>query len=194
MRLFVALDLEESIREKIAVYLQGLSGFAPEARWASAESLHVTLKFVGEQPEAEIPRLQDALAEIEGKRFSLAFHGYGFFPTAQAARVFWVGIEAGEELTGLAAKVDSALAALAIPPEEHAFTPHLTLARCGSGAPHLRREGKSGAKLARLQKQLAAMAPPDFGTMTAREFYLYRSQLSPGGSRFSKLASFPLRG
>jgi RNA 2',3'-cyclic 3'-phosphodiesterase len=194
MRLFVALDLEEEIRRRIALYLQGLSGFAPEARWAAAESLHVTLKFIGEQPEQQVPSLQEALASVQTQPISLAFKGYGFFPTARAPRVFWLGIEADEALPNLAAKVDTALAALAIPREEHALTPHLTLARSGSGAPRLRREEKSSSRFERLQKQLAAMATPDFGTMTAREFFLYRSQLSPKGSQYTKLAGFPLRG
>jgi 2'-5' RNA ligase len=194
MRLFVAIDLEEETRRRIAVYLQGLSGFAPEARWAGSESLHVTLKFIGEQPEEQIPVLQKALASVQTKPISLAFRGYGFFPTARAPRVFWLGIEANEDLPNLAAQADTALAALAIPREEHAFTPHLTLARSGSGAPRLRREEKSSSRFERLQKQLAAMPTPDFGTMTAREFFLYRSQLSPKGSHYTKLASFPLRG
>jgi 2'-5' RNA ligase len=186
--------LDEEIRQRIAVYLEGLAGFAPDARWARAESLHVTLKFIGEQPDAELPRLQDALATIQAKPVSLAVRGYGFFPTARATRVFWLGIDAGEELPSLAGQVDATLAALGIPHEEHAFTPHLTLARSGSGAPRLRREGKSSPRFKRLQKQLAAMATPDFGTMTAREFFLYRSELTPGGSRYSKLTSFELRG
>ena len=194
MRLFVALDLDEEIRRRIALYLQGLSGFAPEARWAAAESLHVTLKFIGEQPEEQIPALQEALASVQAKPISLALRDYGFFPTARAPRVFWLGIEANEDLPNLAAQVDIALAALAIPREEHAFTPHLTLARSGSGAPRMRREEKSISRFERLQKQLAAVPTPDFGTMTAREFFLYRSQLSPKGSRYTKLASFPLRG
>lgn len=194
MRLFVALDLEEDVRRRIAVYLQGVSGFAPEARWARAESLHVTLKFIGERAEEDVPRIQEALAAVLAKPITLDIRGYGFFPTAKAARVFWLGVEAGEDLPNLAARVDIALAALGIPTEEHAFRAHLTLARGGSGAPRLRREEKSSAKFARLQKQIVAMTPPDFGTIAAREFHLYRSQLSPGGSRYSKLASFPLRG
>jgi len=194
MRLFVALDLEEEIRRRIALYLQGLSGFAPEARWAAAESLHVTLKFIGEQPEEQIPTLKEALASVQTTQISLAFRGYGFFPTTRAPRVFWLGIEANEDLPNLATQVDTALATLATPREEHQFTPHLTLARSGSGAPRLRREQKSVSRFERLQKQLAAMPTPDFGTMTAREFFLYRSQLSPKGSHYTKLASFPLRG
>jgi 2'-5' RNA ligase len=193
MRLFVALDLEDEIRQRIAMYVQGLTGFAPDTRWAKVPSLHVTLKFIGEHPEAGLARLQDTLAKIEAKPFSLAFRGYGFFPTTSAARVFWLGIEASAELPNLATQVDTALAALSIPREEHIFTPHLTLARSGSGAPRLGREEKSSSRFERLQKQLSAMAPPDFGTMTAREFFLFRSELSPKGSRYTKLASFALR-
>jgi 2'-5' RNA ligase len=193
MRLFVALDLDEEIRRPIAGYLQQVAGLAPDARWARAESLHVTLKFIGELAEAEIPRLQQALSTIQARPFALAFRGYGFFPTARAPRVFWLGIHAGEDLPNLATRVDGALSILKIPREDHPFTPHLTLARTGSGAPRLRRERGSGTRFEHLQKQLAAMAAPDFGTMTAREFFLYRSQLSPGGSRYSKLAGFPLR-
>ncbi len=193
MRLFVALDLDDDIRQRIAVYVQGLAGFAPDTRWARVESLHVKRKFIGEPPQAGLPRLQDTLATIEAKPFSLAFRGYGFFPTTSAARVFWLGIAASAELPNLATHVDTALAALSIPREEHTFTPHLTLARSGSGAPRLRRQEKSSSRFERLQKQRSAMAPPDFGTMTAREFFLFRSELSPKGSRYRKLASFPLR-
>ena len=51
MRLFVALDIDEAIRRRIARFIDGVSGFAPDARWAKPESLHVTLKFIGESPE-----------------------------------------------------------------------------------------------------------------------------------------------
>ena len=52
MRLFVALDIDEEIRHRIARFIDGIEGFAPEARWVTPESLHVTLKFIGEQPDA----------------------------------------------------------------------------------------------------------------------------------------------
>ena len=194
MRLFVALDLENEVRERISTYLLGVSGFAPEARWATAGSLHVTLKFIGEQPENEVARIQEALGSLLIGPFTFAIRGYGFFPTAKAARVFWLGIEADKDLPNLAAQVDSALATLEIPREEHGFRPHLTLARSGSGAPRIRREDESTSRFERLQKQLSLMTPPDFGTIAAREFHLYQSRLSPGGSRYSKLASFPLQG
>ncbi len=193
MRLFVALDLEETIRQRIAVFLQGIHNFAPEVRWVHPESLHVTLKFIGEKSEEEASRIRQALGTIQAKPIPLAFRGYGFFPTARAARVFWLGIESNSGLPNLAVQVDTALAALKIPREEHAFTPHLTLARSGSGAPYKKHEDKQNSRFQRLQEKLSAMPPVDFGTMTAHEFFLYQSKLSPGGSRYAKLASFALQ-
>ena len=113
------------------------------------------------------------------------FRGYGFFPGARAPRVFWVGIEAGPKLSSLAALVDERLASLDIPKEEHAFTPHLTLARGGggSGSPRKQKADRPNRSFQRLQEKLAALPAPEFGTMTVREFFLYRSQLSPGGSK-----------
>jgi 2'-5' RNA ligase len=193
MRLFIALDLEEGIRQRITLFLQGIQNFAPETRWVKPESLHITLKFIGEKSEEQVPRIQQALGVIQAPSVSLAFRGYGFFPTPHTARVFWLGIESDHRLANLAAQVDSSLATLGIPREEHAFTPHLTLARSGSGAPHKKREDKQNPRFQRLQEKLSAMPPVDFGTMTAQEFFLYQSKLSSGGSRYTKLASFLLQ-
>src|ERR1022692_1619800 len=137
MRLFVALDIDDAIRGRIARFLDGVCGFAPHARWARPESLHVTLKFVGEKPAEEVEQIKHALQTIAADAFEVSFRGYGFFPGARAPRVFWLGIDAGPKLTSLAAMVDDRLAALDIAKEEHAFTPHLTLARGGrrSGSP-----------------------------------------------------------
>jgi RNA 2',3'-cyclic 3'-phosphodiesterase len=92
MRLFVALDIDESIRERIARFAEGVSPFAPDARWAKPESLHVTLKFIGEQPDAALAAIKQALATVSGTAIEIPFRGYGFFPTAKSARVFWVGM------------------------------------------------------------------------------------------------------
>ena len=54
MRVFIGIDLEEEIRGKIARFLEGVTGFAPEARWVHPESLHITLKFIGEQKQEQI--------------------------------------------------------------------------------------------------------------------------------------------
>jgi RNA 2',3'-cyclic 3'-phosphodiesterase len=194
MRIFIALDIDDSIRERIARFLEGVSGFAPDARWVRPESLHVTLKFVGEKPAEAVEEIKRALTLVHGEPMEITFRSYGFFPTAKAARVFWLGIESSPQLLSLAQAVDEATFTLGIPKENHAFSPHLTLARGGgrSGAPGWQKRDAPNKNFQRLQEKLAAMPAPEFGTMTAREFFLYQSQLSRGGSRYTKIAQFPL--
>jgi 2'-5' RNA ligase len=195
MRVFVGIDLDREIREKITRFLEGVRGFAPDARWLRPESLHITLKFIGEQKEEQVEAIAERLQRVDAAKIEIHFTSHGFFPTAKAPRVFWVGIQAGAELLELASSIDSALFELNIPREDRLFSPHLTLARGGggSGAPKWRKGDSPNSIFAVLQKRLAAMSDLDFGTMTAREFFLYRSQLSPGGSKYTKLHSFSLR-
>ena len=192
MRLFIALAIDDAIRERIARFMDGVRGFAPEARWVRPESLHVTLKFIGEKPADNIEQIKQALSSVHAETIELNFRGYGFFPAPKAARVFWLGIESGPQLAALAKAVDAATQMLGIPREEHPFSPHLTLARGagGSGAPRWRKSDGPSQGFQKLQEKLAALPTPEFGTMTAREFFLYESQLLRSGSRYSKIARF----
>jgi len=199
MRIFVAFDIEEEIRKRLQHFMEEVRGLAPGARWVRPESLHVTLKFIGEKPEAAVKQIEEALGSINAEPFQIRFHDAGFFPTAKAARVFWVGIEGEAGLADLAVKVEESLAALGIPEEQRAFSPHLTLARAGaragggSGAPHWRKGDKVNQRFGQLQEKLAQSPAADFGRMTARDFFLYRSQLSPKGSQYTKITRFGLR-
>lgn len=194
MRLFIALDIDDAIRQRIALFLEGVRDFAPGARWVREESLHVTLKFIGEKPDDTIARFEQGLGALHKPSFEIAFRGYGFFPTPKSARVFWIGIQSGAELTSLAAAIDDITTTLEVPRETHAFSPHLTLARKsgGSGTPGKTPGDGRNKVFQRLQEKLAAMPTPEFGTMTAREFFLYQSQLSRSGSRYTKLHRFAL--
>jgi len=194
MRIFIALDIDAAIRERIARFVEGVREFAPDARWVKPESLHVTLKFVGEKPANAVEEIKGVLSRISKDPIELQFCGYGFFPTAKAARVFWIGIESGPGLAGLAKAIDDATKSLGIPPEDHAFSPHLTLARAagGSGAPRWRKGDRTHRDFHHLQEKLAALPSPEFGTMTAREFFLYESQLRRDGAQYTKIAQFGL--
>jgi 2'-5' RNA ligase len=194
MRLFIALDITDAIRDRIARFVEGVTGFAPDARWAKPESLHVTLKFIGEQPESAVEQIKAALSTTPVSEAEINFRGYGFFPTVKSPRVFWIGIEAGPQLASLAAAIDQRIAPLGIPKEDRTFSPHLTLARSpgSSGSPRRDSTDTPNRNFHRLQEKLAARPTPEFGTMTAREFFLYQSQLSPKGSKYTKLAGFTL--
>ena len=87
MRLFVALDLDPAVRQRIHRFMDGVREFAPDARWVRPESLHVTLKFIGEKPTEAAGQIQAALATIHAASFGITFQGYGFFPTTRSPRV-----------------------------------------------------------------------------------------------------------
>jgi 2'-5' RNA ligase len=194
MRIFVALDLDEEIRKRIQLFVDEVRGCAPSARWIAPESLHITLKFIGEKPEPSVKQIDGALGQLAFTPFRVTFGGTGFFPTPEAARVFWAGIEAEPGLAELAHKIEDSLVQLGIPKEPRAFSPHLTLARGSgeSGAPGRQKGDKPNRQFASLQQRLDHCPPTNFGTMTPQEFFLYRSQLSPKGSRYTKIAQYRL--
>ena len=197
MRIFIGIDLDSEIRGRLERFLEGVQGFAPDARWVRPESLHITLKFIGEQPQERVEAIAERLRQIEGGAIEIRTAGYGFFPTAKAPRVFWIGIQADPQLAALAQSIDSATGELGIAREDRPYSPHLTLARAGagrsSGSPKWRKGDGPNSAFAVLEKRLAAMGELDFGAMTAREFILYQSQLSSKGSKYTKLQRFPLR-
>jgi 2'-5' RNA ligase len=110
------------------------------------------------------------------------------------ARVFWVGIEAAAELQTLATNVDAAMDTLGFEREKGPYRPHLTLARSGSGRPGKMRGDRPNDAFAGLNHKLSQLPQPEFGTMTAHEFYLYESKLSPRGAQYTKIANFTLGG
>jgi 2'-5' RNA ligase len=182
MRLFVALDLDAAIRASVADLLRELRPAAPDIKWVAPEAMHLTLKFIGEQPEAKLEAITESLATVaKPGPLNLRFHGLGCFPNERRPRVFWIGIETPPELARLAGAVEQALAPLGIEREKRPFSPHLTLGRAREG----RRVELPG-------RQWDAQANDDFGAMTATEFFLFQSRLSPAGAQYAKLKAFAL--
>jgi len=184
MRLFVALDIPDDVRSRLAALAASLRPSSRTARWTRIEGLHVTLKFIGELSPEKSEAIKAALAAIPPRSpFSLAFRGLGFFPNERRPRVLWAGVQAGPELAALAADVETSLDALGIPRESRAFSPHLTLARFDSPR-----------GLEALHSAIEGAAPAEFGATTAREFHLYQSVLKRGGAEYTRLATFSLSG
>jgi 2'-5' RNA ligase len=179
MRLFIALDIPAEIRTRLTEYMERARALAPDARWARVEGLHVTLKFVGHVDDAMVEKIKAALSVIQAAPFEVRFEGVGFFPNPNAARVFWAGVDGGDHLPRLASTIDAALERLGFPSETKPYHPHLTLAR-------------TSARPLRGLRPLMDDPPPQFGTMTAREFFLYQSQPQKGGSKYTKLERFGL--
>jgi 2'-5' RNA ligase len=184
MRLFVALDIPEDVRSAIGALAAKLRPACRNARWVRIDGVHVTLKFIGETSPEKSEAMKTALAALPSRAsIPMNFRGLGFFPNDRRPRVLWAGIEAGPDLAALASAVDTALAALGIPREERAFSPHLTLARFDTprGLEALHAAIEKGGHL-------------EFGATTAQEFHLYQSILKPGGAEYTRLATFSFAG
>ena len=180
MRLFTGLDLPRDVAANLEDLLRRLKPTA-KLNWSPPANLHITSKFIGEWPEARLEELKSALAAIPRPGvFPVSIRQLGFFPTARAPRSFWAGIEA-LGLPELAAATDQATAALGVPPEKRAYSPHLTLARI-----------KPCAELPSLHQALERLPSREFGEFPADRFFLYLSTLRPTGSVYTKLAEFPL--
>ena len=101
MRLFVALEIPSEVRENLAELLKSLRAVSPQIRFVRTENLHVTLKFIGEVPEATLATVRGALAGVRSEQIvTLDFRGLGFFPNERHARVFWAGIGASRRRGG----------------------------------------------------------------------------------------------
>ena len=149
-RVFVAIELDMVSAGNIARLVKGLQANLSDVRWSRPEQLHLTLKFIGEVDNRELPQfcdaLRDACAGIEA--FSLELSGLGAFPKNKPPRVVWVSAEDPQGMLGkLAEQLDERLVALGVPRESRAFTPHLTLGRVARGA-----------DLSRLQQAMEAAA------------------------------------
>ncbi len=190
MRLFVALDIDPEIRRRIGEFRDQMRSYAPDVRWVGPEAFHITLQFLGETDKRDA--IHDALRRLRAAAIRLMFRGTGFFPNAKSPRVFWVGIDADEHLQQLASAIGGALEPLGFKREIAPFRPHLTLARTGSGRPRPVRGERSAAGLRVVGIKLAEQPLPEFGSMTAREFCLYQSNLSPSGAKYIQLNRYTL--
>ena len=180
MRLFTALDVPPAILRDLERLLDHLRPTA-KINWSTVSNLHITTKFIGEWPEERLGDLNSALAAVPRQSsIPVHVHKLGFFPNPHSPRIFWCGIEA-PGLKELAAATDRATAALGIESEKRDYSPHLTLARI-----------KERLDLQPLREAIAALPSLEFGSFQADRFFLYRSQLRPTGSVYTKLAEFPL--
>lgn len=181
MRLFVAIEIPAEVRRALATVIARLEKTGRGARWVRVEGIHLTLKFIGEMDEQKIPAIDEALRDVRlPAPVEARFRNIGFFPSERYPRVCWAGVEGSPNLAELAAQVDMRIEKFGIEREIRAFKPHLTLARF-----------KSDDGLARLLDEVRKIGTIEFGEMQAREFFLFRSELGRGGSRYTKLAAFP---
>lgn len=186
MRLFVAVSPGVDVLRRIEHLLDALRPKAPSAKWVKADSLHVTLTFLGEVPAETASKIGEALsAEATAHApFELQFKGGGSFGRPSRPRILWASCDGDiAALRGLQQGVSNALVPLGYVPEEREFNPHLTLARS--------REHAGDPALARC---VPGLQNEDFGAVTVNEVVLYESRLTPAGPHYEALLRARLTG
>jgi len=178
IRLFVAIPLPGTIRQRLSL----LSGGIPGAAWAAPETMHLTLRFIGEVEESVAEDIDDALARIRHAPFDLTLAELGLFSTGRNPRTLWAGVERSDPLVRLQAKVEAAVSAAGQPPEGRKFTPHITLARL------------KNAPWNRVEQVLAGHAGFRAGPFAVDRFTLYSSLLARDGAIHTPEVDYPLDG
>jgi 2'-5' RNA ligase len=177
MRTFVAIDIPPATKSAIAALIVSLKPKAPDVRWLAPESIHLTLRFLGDatpEPLAVLqPRLALAAAACPASDMRIA--GLGIFPPRGAPRVLWLGTQLTPALLDLQRAVEAAAVECGFPPEEKSFRAHLTLGRW---------RGKG---------RRSELPPADLGSVPVDTFTLYNSELKPSGAVHTAIAAFPLR-
>jgi 2'-5' RNA ligase len=181
MRLFIAVDMDSAIREKLESLKRILNrkGVKPVEK----DNIHITLKFLGEVEEGKIEPIKESLKKIEMKAFRMHVKGIGFFPSASNPRIVWVGVEEGEEeMVKLAEMIENAMKKFGFR-RDKSFVAHATLARMKK----ITSEEKK-----RLVRELESVNQ-DFGWMEVKDFRLKQSTLTPSGPIYRDVAMFELR-
>jgi 2'-5' RNA ligase len=184
-RTFIAIEIPAGLRATVIDYIKHLRGKIPDisASWSREDNLHLTLKFLGEVPIAQIEEVSaaaSAAARASGP-FELILAGSGVFPPRGKPSVLWMGIEDPHgALQTVQQGLEGECAARGFTRDVRAYHPHLTIARIRK--PH----GTKNLSAAHLASDFAAQ------TFTAKELVVFRSELLPQGSRHTPISSHAL--
>jgi len=190
LRLFIAIAIPPDVRQEIGRAQGQLKlDTAPGAiRWTRPEQFHVTLKYLGDVPAAQVAALEKAVATVCAgcPNLQLTARGIGFFPNAQRPRVIWAGAEDDSgQLTELHRQLDDAVRPFAPAEKPGKFSGHITLGRFKPGR---------HAAVEKLLERVTVFRDRQFGGWLAGEVEIVRSELTSTGAMHTPLATCPLAG
>ncbi len=182
IRTFIAIDLPDAVRDSLRSLEQELLKTQAPVSWVKPESVHLTIKFLGNVAPEQISSIQEAMREVAAATvpFRIKPLGCGAFPSIKQMRVVWVGLrgfsEDSEPLLKLQQAMEKTLAPMGFKEEDRPFKPHLTLGRV-KGRRHLRE----------LQEIIMANQAFEAEAFDVDKVVLYKSELRPEGARYSQL-------
>ena len=181
MRTFIAIEIPDGIKQEMAKAQQRLTESGVQASWTRPQSIHLTLKFLGEVEEARLPKIMDALKHaVQGTgRFMLEIAGSGAFPNPRNARVAWLGVSGEvDKLKALQIAVENEMARSGVERENRPFQPHLTLGRI--------KFIRSRDRWAEALEGIRNIRLSGFEVDAVR---LMKSELRPAGARYTEIGT-----
>ena len=175
-RLFIAVDLPDTIKKNLETMFFGIPG----ARWVASDQIHLTVRFIGDVDGALFLDIKNTLEEVNILPFDLQLKGVGHFPPRGTPRVLWVGLEKNEPLQLLRKKIDSTLLKIGLEPERRKFSPHITLARL------------KNTPLQKIANFLSGNGLFSQEPFQVDDFKLYSSTLTPKGAIHKVEKVYPL--
>jgi 2'-5' RNA ligase len=185
MRTFIALPLPQDSLKVLQGVQANLRSFGAEVRWISIDSVHLTLRFLGEIDSSLLPGLSEGVknAATGHQKFLLYLRGLGAFPDLRSPRVIWCGIEGEvQKLEQLQKDIEKICIAAGFAPEARQFRPHLTLGRV---------RGKKN--LQRLSDYIK-IGPEFESRIEVSQVNIYKSTLTPRGALYDVLDEIALHG
>jgi 2'-5' RNA ligase len=181
LRTFIAIDVDQTIRDRCLALQKSLARSGAELKWVEEENIHLTLLFLGEVDDRDLPALCRAVADRCATRraFSMSVETVGCFPNPRRPRIVWVGIgEGASEVVALHDVLEPPLLEMGCyRREQRAYTPHITLGR-------IKGEDPSG----NLAAVLARQAHWRGGETMVRELHVYSSELTSSGPIYTLLS------
>lgn len=181
-RLFIGLGLPDSYQQTVKPFTDNLNtGLDSSVRWIRPGNWHLTLKFLGNTDEKDIPTIVDALSSIHFPQFPMQAGDAGAFPNVNRPRVIWLGLKQGaQQCADLADMIEDALTNMGVAREKKRFRPHLTIG-------WIKKTGQDD------WKSILTTDNQGWSVFTAQRFTLWQSELKPTGAVHTVLNNFSLR-
>jgi 2'-5' RNA ligase len=189
LRAFIASELPPPLQDSIHTATASLRDALGDGliRWVPAHNVHLTLKFLGDVSTSSLELIKQMMATEASQfaAFDAQVEGLGCYPNLRRPRVLWVGLQAPAELVSLQRAIEAASARLGYESEERDFSPHLTIGRV--------RQNVSSSDLHRIRAALESGQIGLLGGTRVEAIHLFKSELRPEGSIYTKLYSAPLQ-
>ena len=188
LRAFIAVELPLELRQAVCDHTSTLRKEIGElVRWVPIENMHLTLKFLGDVSPSNLEILSQMLrAETDlFACFDLRLSGLGSFPNLKRPRVIYIGIQAPASLETLQRGIESASRRLGYESEERGFSPHLTIGRI--------KQNVMATEQQTIRRILESTKIDALGTARVDSVQLFKSDLKPTGSVYTRLFSAPLK-